>query len=167
MGNGTISAPRTWTASLMEHQSVLKRALRPRNSLYYWPAVETPSRKFEIENPDSLRKILEQLIYPLRLKWRDLVDTISQKEKRDPSLKDISELVEAKSRAANHPIFGKVQSEHRPPSGTNTRSRRDGKTFVTQGLGQPFPQRPNSKEQRKELKCPCSKRNQPLSLRSR
>ena len=83
-----------------------------------------------LENPDSLRKIVERLPHPLRLKWSDLVDTISQKEKRDPNLKDISEFVEAKSRAANHPIFGKVQSEQRPPfnTRTNTRSRRDGKT---------------------------------------
>ena len=118
-----------------------------------------------LENPDSLRKIVEWLPYTLRLKWRDLVDTISQKEKRDPNLKDISEFVEARSRAANHPIFGKVQSEQRPPfnSRTNTRSRRDGKTFTTQGLEQPIPQRPNIKEERKELKCPSCKRNHWLS----
>ena len=64
-----------------------------------------------LENLDSLRKIVGWLPYPLRLKWHDLVDTISQKEKRDPNLKDILEFVEARSRAANHPIFGKVQSK--------------------------------------------------------
>ena len=58
-----------------------------------------------LENPDSLRKIVEWLPYPLRLKWCDLVDTISQKEKRDLNLTDILEFVEARSRAANHPIF--------------------------------------------------------------
>jgi len=56
-----------------------------------------------LENPDSLRKIIEQLPYPLRLKWRDLVDTISHKEGRDPNLKDISKFVEARSKATNHP----------------------------------------------------------------
>ncbi|XP_068748895.1 uncharacterized protein [Montipora capricornis] len=118
-----------------------------------------------LENPDSLRKIVERLPYPLRLKWRDLVDTISQKEKRDPNLKDISEFVEARSRAANHPIFGKVQSEQRPSfnSRASTRNRRDGKSFTTQGLEQPFPQRPNNKEERKEFKCPSCKRNHWLS----
>ena len=76
-------------------------------------------------NPESLRKIVERLPYPLRLKWCDLVDTISQKENRDRNLKYISEFVDARSRAANHPIFGKVQSEQKPPfnSRTNTRSR--------------------------------------------
>ena len=118
-----------------------------------------------LENPDSLRKIVERLPYPLKLKWHDLVDTISQKEKRDPNLKDISEFVEARSRAANHPIFGKVQSQQRPPfnSRANPRNRRDGKSFITQGLEQPFQQRPNNKADRKELKCPCCKRNHWLS----
>ena len=118
-----------------------------------------------LENPDSLRKIVERLPYPLRLKWRDLVDTISQKEKRDPDLKDISEFVEARSRATNHPIFGKVQTEQRPPfnSRTNNGNRRVGKAFVTQGLEQPHLQRSNNKEERKELKCPSCKRNHWLS----
>ena len=118
-----------------------------------------------LENPDSLRKIVERLPYQLRLKWRDLVDAISQKENRDPNLKDISEFVEARSRATNHPIFGKVHSEQRPPfnSKPTIRGRRDGKTFSTQGLEQPPSQRANTKEERKELKCPSCKRNHWLS----
>ena len=38
------------------------------------------------------------------------MDTISQREKRDPNLKEISEFVEARSRATNYPIFGKVKA---------------------------------------------------------
>ena len=100
-----------------------------------------------LQNMDSLRKIVERLPYPLRLKWRDLVDTISQKEGQDPNLKDISEFVEARSTATNHPILGKVQTEQRPPfsSRTNAKNRRDGTTFVTKGLQQSFPQLPNNK----------------------
>lgn len=66
-----------------------------------------------LENPDSLRKIVDRLPYPLRLKWRDLVDSINQKEGRDPNLKDITDFVEAKSRVTNHPIFGKISGEQR------------------------------------------------------
>jgi len=40
---------------------------------------------------------------------------ISQKEKRDLNLKDILKFVEARSKAANHPIFGKVKSKQKPP----------------------------------------------------
>ena len=48
----------------------------------------------KLENPESLKKSVERLPYLLRQKWRMLVDTISQKERRDPNLKDISEFVE-------------------------------------------------------------------------
>lgn len=129
---------------------MLKMVLHYRNYLYYWPAAEIPYLN-HLKNPDSLKKIVEQLPYPLKLRWRDLVDTISQKEKKDPNLKDISEFVEARSRAANHPIFGKVQSEQRPPFNIrdNTRNRRDRKLFATQRLEQPLQQQPNNKDERK------------------
>ena len=51
-----------------------------------------------LENPEGLRKIVDRLPYSLRLKWRELVDNITQKEARDPNLKDITDLVEARSR---------------------------------------------------------------------
>ena len=120
-----------------------------------------------LENPDSLRKTVERLPYPLRLKWRELVDAISQKEKRDPNLKDISEFVEARSRVANHPIFGKIQSEQRPPFNPkhNSKYRKDAKSFAAQGLEQPSQQLqlPSNKEERKQLKCPSCKKNHWLS----
>ena len=119
-----------------------------------------------LENPDSLRKIVERLPYALRLKWRELVDTISQKEKRDPNLKDISEFVEARSRVTNHPIFGKVQTEQRPPFSNlkhKNRPRKDANSFAAQGQDQHPPQRPGNKEERKKLKCPSCNRNHWLS----
>ena len=39
---------------------------------------------------------MDLLPYPLRLKWCELVDTIMQKEARDPNLKDITDFVEAR-----------------------------------------------------------------------
>ena len=55
-----------------------------------------------LENPDSLRKIVDRLPYPLRLKWRKLVDSITQRQARDPNLRDITDFVEAISRVTNH-----------------------------------------------------------------
>ena len=128
MGNHTILPPCTWT---LHSRAPIRAEDGP--SLQKFSKVLTSCRNTPKEigylnclvNPDSLRKIVERLPYPLRLKWCDLVDTISQKEKRDPNLKYILEFVDARSRAANHPIFGKVQSEQKPPfnSRTNTRSR--------------------------------------------
>ena len=37
-----------------------------------------------LENPESLRKIVDRLLYPLRLKWRDVVD-INRSERRKGS----------------------------------------------------------------------------------
>ena len=55
-----------------------------------------------LENPDSLRKIVDRLPYQLRLKWHELVDSITQRQARDPNLKDITDFVEARSRVTNH-----------------------------------------------------------------
>ena len=44
-----------------------------------------------LENPEGLRKIVDWLPYPLKLKWRELVDTIIQNQARDPNLMDVTE----------------------------------------------------------------------------
>ncbi|KAK3710896.1 hypothetical protein QZH41_016322 [Actinostola sp. cb2023] len=69
-----------------------------------------------LENPESLRKIVDRLPYSLKLKWREEADSITQKGKRDPTLKDMTEFVEARSRVTNHPIFGPVFPYRLTPS---------------------------------------------------
>ena len=66
-----------------------------------------------LENPDCLRKIVDQLPYSLKLKWHDLVESITQREARDPNLKDLTDFVEVRSHITNHLIFGKVQVEQK------------------------------------------------------
>ena len=44
-----------------------------------------------LKNPESLKKIVDRLPYPLRLKWHELVDSITQREARDLKLKDITD----------------------------------------------------------------------------
>ena len=112
-----------------------------------------------LENPEGLRKIVDRLPYPLRLKWRELVDTITQKEARDPNLKDITDFVEARSRVTNHPIFGKIQGEpSRSSSHQNShRSKRDARSFAVETQSKP-PYPPSSNPEKKILKCPtCNK----------
>ena len=36
-----------------------------------------------LENPEGLRKIVDRLPYNLRLKWREIADNITQRDKRD------------------------------------------------------------------------------------
>ena len=37
----------------------------------------------ELENPDGLKNIIARRPYGLKLRWREVVDTVMQKEKRD------------------------------------------------------------------------------------
>ena len=112
-----------------------------------------------LENPEGLRKIVERLPYPLRLKWRELVDTITQNEARDPNLKDITDFVEARSRVTNHPIFGKIQGEPSQSSSHkySDRPKRDARSFAVESQSKsPYP--PTSNPEKKILKCPsCNK----------
>ena len=119
-----------------------------------------------LENPDCLRKIVDQLPYSLELKLRDLVDSITQREARDPNLKDLTDFVEVRSRVTNHPIFGKVQVEQKSTdSKFNDRRKRDGKTFTADGQQKPpnCNQPPNKTDERKQPKCPSCSRNHWLS----
>ena len=84
-----------------------------------------------LENPDSLRKIVDRLPYPLRLKWRDLVDSVSQREGRGPNLKDITDFVQKRSRVANHPISGRIHGDQKSSNLSN--QRRGAKLFGQQG----------------------------------
>ena len=119
-----------------------------------------------LENPDCLRKIVDRLPYSLKLKWRDLVDSITQREARDPNLKDLTDFVEVRSRVTNHPIFGKVQVEQKSSNSKfNDRRKKDGKTFTADGQQKPpnSNQPPNKTDERKQPKCPSCSRNHWLS----
>ena len=119
-----------------------------------------------LENPDCLRKIVDQLPYSLELKWCDLVDSITQREARDPNLKDLTDFVEVRSRVTNHPIFGKVQVEQKSTNSKfNDRRKRDGKTFTAYGQQKPpnCNQPPTKTDERKQPKCPSCSRNHWLS----
>ena len=65
----------------------------------------------KLYNPDNLKKIIDRLPYAMRVKWRDTVDQIIEREARDVTVADIMKFVTAKPRAASHPIFGNVSSE--------------------------------------------------------
>ena len=97
----------------------------------------------KLENPDSMRKIIDKLPYGLRLKWRDTVDSIAERGRRDITIADITKFVVDRARAASHPIFGQVANhesknsnssyQERPKPITSTPRRT---TFATQGSQQ-------------------------------
>ena len=107
----------------------------------------------KLDNPDNLKKIIDRLPFGIRLKWRDTVDRIIEKENRDVTVKDIMAFVAAKARAATHPIFGKVVNENRGKqvNGKSSRKPPRGGGFSTQGKPPP------DKTSKEKPKCPsCS-----------
>ena len=78
----------------------------------------------KLENPDSLRKIIDRLPYNLRRNWRDVVDNITQRESREININDIATFVEAKARASSHPIFGNLSNEARENKREDSRARK-------------------------------------------
>ncbi|XP_028417118.1 uncharacterized protein LOC114541384 [Dendronephthya gigantea] len=65
----------------------------------------------KLNHPENLKRIINQLPFGIRLKWRDTVDRIVEKDGRDVTIEDVTEFVTAKARAATHPIFGKITSD--------------------------------------------------------
>ena len=85
----------------------------------------------KLENPEGLKKIIDRLPYGLRLKWRDAVDTIAQRENRDVTLKDIADFVASRARAANHPIFGQITETRNTPNQGKPKPK--ARSYATQG----------------------------------
>ena len=90
----------------------------------------------KLDNPDNLKKIIDPLPNNFRLKWRDTVDRIIEREDRDVTVKDITEFVTAKARAATHPVFRKVFNE-RPVKLPVGKPRRQTSSFSIQAQGKP------------------------------
>ena len=67
----------------------------------------------KLVNPENLKRIINRLPFGMRLKWRDHVDRIIEKEGRDVTIEDVTEFVTAKARATTHQIFGKIVNENK------------------------------------------------------
>ena len=83
-----------------------------------------------------MQKIVENLLFGLRQKWREKVDSITEGEKREVSIEDIADFVEAKARVANLPVFGNVTNISRNfvEKDDAKRRNRNPRLKVSQGL---------------------------------
>ena len=80
--------------------------------------------------------IIDRLLYPMRIKWRDTVDRIIKNEARDVTVKDINDFVTAKARATTHPIFRKISSIDKPKF-PNSKVKRNGGAAGFSNQGSP------------------------------
>ena len=90
----------------------------------------------KLDHPENLRRVINRLPFGMRLKWRDTVDRIIESKERDVTIEDVTKFVTAKTRAATHPIFGKVVNENKGKQEDNKGRRQFGSKaggFATQG----------------------------------
>mgnify|MGYP000353277823 CR=1 FL=1 len=57
----------------------------------------------------------------LRQKWRDVADTVTERQEREVTVSDVASFVEEKARILTHPIFGDISSEPKGKGGSDTR----------------------------------------------
>ncbi|XP_015775684.1 PREDICTED: uncharacterized protein LOC107353815 [Acropora digitifera] len=121
----------------------------------------------KLENPDTLRTIVQRLPFGLRQRWRDVADNITETQNREITITDLSDFVNAKARAATHAIFGDLSS-HAPlsqgGSGVRRRPQSPTKSSFATNVGV-NPNRTGDEEQKTQAnrKCPLCKSNHWLS----
>ena len=131
----------------------------------------------KIENPDTPQRIIGRLPLWLRQRWREKADHITEDLKREITIGDIAEFVEAKARITNHPVFGNIHSNGDKNNAMGTGSKRrhrvpskehKGSAFMTQGTTSESttdPPKDNTEHvpNKSNVKCPLCKESHWLS----
>ena len=131
----------------------------------------------KIKNPDTLQRIIGRLPLWLRQRWRERADHITEDLKREVTIGDIAEFVEAKARIANHPVFGNIYSNEDKNNAAGTGPKRrhrtppeehKGSAFATQRTTPESPTDPPKDDtehmpKKSNVKCPLCKESHWLS----
>ena len=67
------------------------------------------------------KKIVYRLPLNLRQKWRDVADTVTERQEREVTFSDVAGFVEEKARVLTHPLFGDISREPKGKVGLDTR----------------------------------------------
>lgn len=116
----------------------------------------------KMENPDSMRRIINRLPFTLRRRWRDVADAITEEKSREVTIDDIPTFVESKARASSHPIFGNLSDEVRVNRKQETRGRRENNSRKNIAINRDE-RRPPYTPTRSPIKCPGSDNSHWLS----
>lgn len=119
----------------------------------------------KIENPDTLKRIVDKLPFGLRLKWREVADRVTEKEGREITVDDLASFVEDRARVAAHPIFGDLSSDtfKTRNKADDRNSRRTAVTFATQVNRETAQSNGGMTIPRKGPECPSCQSNHWLS----
>ena len=112
----------------------------------------------KVDNPDTMKTIVNRLPYGLRQKWRDVADNITENQGREITIGDLSNFVTSKARAATHAVFGDLQS-HPPSSAGGVKSKqkpapRNASSFATQTGSKRVGADVNRQQLQNDRKCP-------------
>ena len=95
----------------------------------------------------------------LKLKWRELVDVIIQKQHREVEVKDLTDFVVARARVANNSIFGRIHNNDGKNMGNVNQTQQYRATNNATGGTQQV----NRNGAKKGVKCPSCESNHWLS----
>ena len=112
----------------------------------------------KLNSSENLKKIIDRLPYGMRVRWREAVDSIIEREGRDVTIEDIASFVSAKARAASHPVFGKISEPLRTKPVTSIKQHRLVKAanYATSG-NRSFKDSDQREEHKSKPQCPlCS-----------
>lgn len=76
----------------------------------------------KLDNPDLYHVIIDKLPINLKKKFRDVADNISEEQKREITIEDITKFIDKQARAANHPIFGNLFNHAQETKNRNTKT---------------------------------------------
>ena len=63
------------------------------------------------KTPKVFIRGVKRLPFPLRQKWRDVVDDITNNAHREITFKDLAKFVEARAQALTNPVFGNISGD--------------------------------------------------------
>ena len=73
----------------------------------------------KVENPDTLKMVVNRLPYGLKLKWCDVADRITKIEEWEITIGDMGDFDTSKVCAATHTIFGNVTKDNPVTTGSS------------------------------------------------
>jgi hypothetical protein len=115
----------------------------------------------KLDNSENLKRIINRLPTAMQYKWQDAVGRIVEQEGRDITINDVTKFVTSRARAANHPVFGKVDRERKEKIDPDQRRSRPpgirANVFSTHG------EEENQEGATKRRTCPSCKQNHWLS----
>ena len=89
--------------------------------------LETMGKMAELNNRQSLFKIVDKLPFSLKKEWLNKVYHIKHAERRLPTIDDVMLFVSSAAERANDPVFGKLLSQDRPDKARKGTKPRDAK----------------------------------------